>query len=107
MCLQLLHMGLIINTTQPLPGPGPLGENIGKPYPASTASGLGCLWALVSRQVEGQPGRAGLTRELRAVMLEIPVREKLGVVITEALSSRLKSIPMALSLSSAHAHYCP
>lgn len=60
----------------------------------------------MSRQVEGQPRVPGLTRALRAVMWEIPVREKFGGVVTQALSS-LKPIPMALSLSSAHAHYCP
>lgn len=70
------------STTQPIPGPGPLGANIGKPYLASTASGLGCLWARMSRQVDGQPGGPDLTGELRAVRLEIPVREKLSVVIT-------------------------
>lgn len=70
------------NTTQPVPGPGPPGVNIGKPCLASTASGLRRLWAPMSRQVEGQPGGPGLTRELRAVRLEIPVREKLGVINT-------------------------
>lgn len=81
-CLQLLHVGLAHNTALPLPGPGPLGKDVGKPYLASTASSLGCLWAPISRQVESQPGVQGLTGELRAVMLEIPVRDKLGVVIT-------------------------
>lgn len=46
MCLQLLCMGLAHNTTQPLPGPGPLGKNVGKPYLASRASGL-CASELV------------------------------------------------------------
>lgn len=72
-------MGLAHNITQPLPGLGPLGKDVSKPYLASTVSSLGCLWVLVSRQVGSQPGLAG---ELRAVMLEILVREKLGVVIT-------------------------
>lgn len=81
-CLQLLHVGLAHNTTQPFPGPGPLGKAVGKPYLASTACSLGYLWAPVSRQVEGQPGVPGLCGELRAVMLEIPVIEKLGIVIT-------------------------
>lgn len=72
-------MGLAHNITQPLSGPGPLDKDVSKPYLASTASSLWYLWVLVSRQVGGQPGLAG---ELRAVMLEILVREKLGVVIT-------------------------
>lgn len=83
-------MGLAQNTTQPLPGPGPLGKDVGKPYLASTACSLRYLWAPVSRQVEGQPGVPGLCGELGAVMLEIAVREKLGVVITEAHSYGLE-----------------
>lgn len=38
--------------------------------------------------------------------MEILVREKLGAIVTKALSS-LKPIPMASSLGSAHTHYCP
>lgn len=39
-------------------------------------------------------------------MMEILVREKLGAVDTQILPS-LKPIPTALSLGSAHTHYCP
>lgn len=41
----------------------------------------------MSTKVKGLPGEPGLTGKLRAVMREIPVREKGGAIATQALAS--------------------
>lgn len=55
-----------------------------------------CMWALLLTP----------PHPLRAEMIEILLREKLGAVDTQILPS-LKPILTASSLGSAHTHYCP
>lgn len=72
----------------PLLGPGPLGKDVCQASPGfhhfwpHMPPEVSPQWAPVSRQAEHLPGAPGLPGELRAVMLEIPVREKSGAVAT-------------------------
>lgn len=64
------------------------------------------VWGPLGRQVEGQPGAPRPDEGAQGSDVGNARKERNWVVITQALSS-LRPIPMAWSLSSPHAHYCP